>query len=113
MLKQKAHLLPDFAHAVKSQSNDILAVDTNRSRVGCFEADDEPQQHALSRAAAAQHGQGLAAAHAEIDPIENSVGAEGLEQILDGDKRRLAVLSGPLLLRRYVTCRGHSYLTNR
>jgi len=45
MLKQEAHLLPDLSHPVKSQIDDILAVDANRSRVGRFQADDNPQQH--------------------------------------------------------------------
>ena len=63
MLKQETHLLSDFAHPVKSQADDIPAMDANRSRVRLFEADDEPQQYALACAAASQHRQGFAAAY--------------------------------------------------
>ena len=59
VLKQKAHLLPDLAHPVEGQAGNILTVNAYRSGVGRFEADDQPQQHALSRAAASEHGQGL------------------------------------------------------
>jgi hypothetical protein len=63
VLKQEAHLLPDLAHLVESQARDILAVNENRSRVWLLQADDEPQQYALTGAASSQDRQGLAAVH--------------------------------------------------
>ena len=74
---------------------------------GCFEADDEPQQYALAGAAASQHGQGFSAAHAQTDPVQNLVAAEGLVQVLDGDNRRTAVLLRFRLLHRNVIGCGH------
>ena len=62
VLKQKTHLLSDFAELVECQAGDVLPMDANRSRVRLLQADDEPQQYALSGAAAPQHRQGLAAA---------------------------------------------------
>jgi hypothetical protein len=69
LLKQETHLLPDLSHAVESQAGDVLAMNANRSGVGRIEANDEPQQHAFSRAAASQHGQGFSAVHAQADPV--------------------------------------------
>ena len=50
-------------------------------------------RHALSRAAASEHGQGFSAAHAQIDPIQNLLMPETLVQILDGDNGHTASCS--------------------
>src|ERR1035437_2945857 len=111
MLKQEAHLFPDLAHPVKSQADDILAMDANRSRVGCFEADDKPQQHASSRATTSKYGQGFTAIHAQANSVENHVAPKCFFQVLNCDNRRTAVFLRQLLLHRYVIACGHSYLT--
>jgi hypothetical protein len=85
MLKQKTHLQPDFAELVESQAVDVLTVDANRSRVRPLQADDEPQQYALTGTAAPQHRQGLAAVHGQADSVQNLLTSEGLMQVLDGD----------------------------
>ena len=98
LLKQKTHLLSDFAHLVESQAGDVLTVDANRSRVRLLQADDEPQQYALASATAPQHRQGLAAAHGQADPVQDLLTSEGLMQVLDGDDWRTAVFLGFFLL---------------
>ena len=104
VLKQKSHLLPDFAELVESQAGDVLPVNANRSRVRFLQADDEPQQYALAGAAAPQHRQGLAAAHGQADPVQDLLTSKGLMQVLDGDNRRTAVFLG--LLRGFIAiCR--------
>src|ERR1700733_11051297 len=75
-------------------------MNTNRSRVRFRQSDDEPQQDALSRAAASQDCQGLAALHLQADPVQNLLAAERLMQALDGDDRGAAVLLGLGLLDR-------------
>jgi hypothetical protein len=57
VLKQEAHLLSDFTHQIEGQAGDPFAMDVNLPRLRPFKADDEPQQHALSRTAASRHGQ--------------------------------------------------------
>ena len=95
---------------VESQAGDVLAMDANRSGVRRIEADDEPQQHALSRAAASEHGQRFSPIHAQADPVQNLVAREGLVHVLDGNNGRTGRLcSGFCLLRRNVRCCG-SYL---
>jgi hypothetical protein len=100
VLKQETHFLPDFAELVEIQAGDVLTVDTDRSRVRFFQADDEPQQHALAGTAAPQDRQGLAAAYAQADPVQNLLTSEGLVQILDGDNRGTAVFLGFASLHR-------------
>src|ERR1700674_806658 len=94
VLKQKTHFLPDFAELVESQAADVLTVDANRSRVGLLQADDEPQQYALTGTTAPQHRQGLATRHGEANPVQNFLTSEGLMQVLDGDNWRAAVFLG-------------------
>src|ERR1035437_5143158 len=91
MLKQEAHLLPDFAHPVKSQADDILAMDANRSSVGCFEADDKPQQHTFSCATSSENGQGFSSAYAQANSVENHVASKCFFQVLNCDNRSTAV----------------------
>src|SRR5271157_4966063 len=98
MLKQKTNFLPDFAELVESHAGDILTVDANRSRVRLLQADDEPQQDALTGATASQHRQGLAAPHGQANPIQNLLTSEGLVQVLDGNNWRAAVFLGSFLL---------------
>src|ERR1035438_3503960 len=69
-------------------------MNTNRSRVWFRQSDDEPQQHALTRAAASQDCQGLATLHLQADPVQNLLAAERLMQAGDGDNGRAAVLLG-------------------
>src|ERR1019366_3860851 len=78
VLKQKTRSLPDFSDLVETEAGDILTVDTNRSRVGLLQADDEPQQHALTGATAPQHRHGLAAPHVQANPVQNLLTSEGL-----------------------------------
>jgi hypothetical protein len=42
MLKQKTHLLPDFAQLVESQAGDVLTVMRTDPESGFSQADDEP-----------------------------------------------------------------------
>ena len=78
---------------------------------GFFKADDEPQQHALSRATASEYGQGFSAVHAQADPIQNVVTTKGLVQILDRNNRHTAVFVGIFLLHRNVISSGHVCFT--
>jgi len=78
MLKQKADFHPDFAELVESPAGDILAVDANRSRVGLFEANDDPQQYALTGATAPQHCQSLAAVDGQGNPVQDLLTSEAL-----------------------------------
>jgi hypothetical protein len=67
MLKQESHLLSDCPHLIHTQPGNVFSVNTNRSRVGSFEANDKPQQHALAGAAASQYGQGFSSAHTQTN----------------------------------------------
>src|ERR1017187_2251974 len=113
MLKEETHLLSDFAHPIESQPSNVLTMDANRSRVGCFESDDKSQQYALACAAASQHRQGFAAVHSQTDPIQDLVTCKGFVQILDGDDARIALTFRlPLLHRNVIGC-GHNRFTDR
>ena len=92
MLKQKAHLFPDRAHAVEIQSCNVVSINTDRSGVRRCEPDDQPQQHALAGATASQHSQGFAAPHRQADPIQNSLTVECLAQFLYRDYRSIRAL---------------------
>ena len=66
-------------------------------------------RHALSRAAAPEHGQRFSAAHAQADPVQNLVGSEGLVHILDGDNGARVVLPSSVLLHRNVISCCHMF----
>src|SRR5580704_5779113 len=109
VLKQKTDSLSDFAHLIESQVREVLTVDANRSRVRLLQADDEPQQYALTGTTAAQHRQGLAAAHAQADPVQNLLTSEGLMQGLDDDNWRTAVCLGVCRLHRDLIDYVHNF----
>src|ERR1039458_1250894 len=100
VLKQKSHFLSDFDELIERQAGDVLTADANRSQVGLLQADDEPQQYALTGTTAPQHRQGLAAPHGQADPVQNILSSKRLMQVLDGHSRRSAVLRGPFWLHR-------------
>ena len=109
MLKQKSHLLSYLAHHIQSQAGDVLSMNAHRTGVGFFQADNQPQQHAFSCAAAPQHRQRLPAAHAQIDPVQNPLPCEGLPQVLNGNNRHTAFFLRFPLFRRIVVSCGHFY----
>src|SRR5580658_3164744 len=107
VLKQETHLLSDLSHPVERQSGYVLAMNANGSQIGFFQADDKPQQYALSRAAASQHRQGFSATHAKADSVQNRVRPECLMQILDRDKRHTLVPLSVSQVHRIVTSSSH------
>jgi hypothetical protein len=111
MLKKETHLLSDFSHMVQSQACDGLAVNTDRSRVGLFKADNESQQHAFSRAAASEHSQSLPAVYVKAYSVENFMTSKRFMQILDSNERRYAASLYILLLFRIVISCGHVQFT--
>src|ERR1035441_6159703 len=82
VLKQKTHLHSDFAELVESQADDVLTVDANRSRVRLFQANDEPQQYALTGTTAPQHRQGFAATHGQANPVQNLLTSARLTSLI-------------------------------
>jgi hypothetical protein len=112
MLKRETHLLSDFSQLVEGKARDVLTLNANRTRIRPLKADDEPQQHALSSAAASKHGEGLSTTHTQTDSIENGVTVEGLPHIAYSDGRRSAVILGDPLLHRIVIGRGHVGFTS-
>src|SRR5579863_9761844 len=98
MLEQETHFLPDLTKLVQSQVGDVLPSDANRSRVGLFESNDEPQQYALARTAATQHRQGFAGFHRQANPVQDALTSKGLMQVRDGNNGRIAVFLSFVLL---------------
>src|ERR1700734_2227629 len=94
VLKQKTHLLSDFAQLIESQAGDILAMNTNQSRVRLLQTDNQPEQYALTSSATAEHGECLATVHAEAYSVQDRLISERLAQAFDGDDRYAAVFLG-------------------
>ena len=61
-LKKNADFLPDSGELTLAQSDDILAIDTDFSRVRLHQADEMLEQNALAAAASADDRERLAAA---------------------------------------------------
>src|SRR5579863_1637796 len=83
VLKQKTHPHSYRTELVKRQTGGVSPMDANRSRVRFLQSDDESQQYALTCAAAAQHRQGLAAPHCQVNSVQDLLTSEGLMQVLD------------------------------
>jgi hypothetical protein len=84
-LEDHAHVLAQRAHRLRVAMAQRLAVDRERAFLELFEAVDAAQQRALARAALADDGDHLAAAHREVDALQHLVRAEALAQRADRD----------------------------
>src|SRR5689334_4313688 len=83
MLKEKSHLLADWRELVKGESGGVFSEYLDGARVWLLEPDDEPQQHALPGAAAAQNGAGFSRVYGQTDAVQHMLRSKRLVHVLD------------------------------
>src|SRR5579863_1052549 len=70
---------------------DFLAGDAHGTRIGRLKTHQQFQQHALTGAAAPEHGDRLASRNAQADPVEDVLISERFSKTLDRDQRLIVL----------------------
>ena len=96
MLKQETHLDPQSIHLIEAETRNLLPLNADRTSIRIVESDDEPQQHALPRAASAEHGERLTVNDRQTDAVQDMLCAKRLVDV-SKHQDRLARPAGRLL----------------
>ena len=84
-LEQHAEAAQVFIAGGAFQPHDFLAAHLDGAGIGAEDSEDAFQHHGFSGAGAADHHQGMALGHGEVDAVQHVLCAEALAHVLQDD----------------------------